>query len=222
MGQENINHKNYLWGFVLKKALDAISPEEWLKIILVVKNIAERLVKKTGFYQMPAEELVNEAIVRIYEKTRNEKKGRSWDGESTTSLCKVLIYTIRSIMAQERARESKKAKIYTRFFEDNPINSYGANKIDYSLLRRTILERVQDDSVLVIIVKNIFDDPSLKRGDIKEFIGYNEERINNAYKRFKRKTKDLKPLFNTNQSVYEREKKDSCNSFYLEQTGQKD
>ena len=211
--------KEYLKDNDLKTALDELTEEYWRKVVYALLIRTEKLIRSrfaSLSHILSAEDLVNEAIVRLYEKTSTEtsRRGRSWDGD-INSLYHVLFHTIRSIIDQEVKRHNKQSLVFYKYFEKMGVNFQGTHNTSYYFIGQRILKIVQKDPVLSIIIKNIFELPSLELFEVSAFYNYNKNQMNNALRRLKRKLSayniSLKHLF---EATDDAEKKAVCKEYF--------
>lgn len=208
----------YLKGSELKNALNAITNEEWVDLFYKLRNNTETMLKNSYLkynHLLDAVGLVNESVKRVYLKTENEKNGRSWDGKSLESLYYVLWHTITSIISQIVRRELKKAEIYEKYFDLNNYQFDSSRKIYDLLIKIDVFNIFKDDPVVFNILKNLFDDPSLKPSDLSDFLEYDMQTIRNAYKRLRRKLNNYKDIFKRNPTL-EYSEKAICEAFQFE------
>jgi len=178
---------------------------DWQEISLHLLQFAvskAKMLRAMGVVDVGPEDLIQQAISLAYGVGPNNTY-RNWNKEVYPDLASFLRSVIKSIVSHKKEHRQKfKTETIDNNLGDKEIKSMSPEtpealvikNQDFSNIKKAIYERVKGDEEIEMVLL-CFEEGISKPQDIAKEIGYDINKVNNALKRLRRKTKDLdRPL----------------------------
>ncbi len=187
----------------IREELGKVGEAGWQEISLQLLWFATskaRMLRTMGIADVDPEDLIQEAISLAYGGGPNNTY-RNWNKEVYPDLAGFLISVIKSIVSHKKEHRYKfKTGILDDDLGDKELKSLSpenpeelvAQKHDLTNLKEAIYERVKGDEEIEMVLLCLEDGISKPQRIAKE-TGYDINKVNNALRRLRRKTKDLVP-----------------------------
>jgi hypothetical protein len=185
------------------KIREELEKADWKEIsfkLLWYATSKAKMLRAIGIADVDPEDLIQEAISLAYGVGPNDTY-RNWNKELYPDLVGFLISVIKSIVSHKKEnREKFKTQTIDDDFGDKDLKPLSpenpeelvTKKHDLAKLKQAIYERVKGDEEVGMVLL-CFEDRISKPQQIAEETDYDINRINNALRRLRRKTKDLAP-----------------------------